>query len=110
MANTIKENRAKWVAALRSGDYKQGLGRLRHGDEFCCLGVACDVIGDGEWVFRPAERRYYLLDGFSYEGALPLALQEALGIALSGSGVYVTMNDNKKRTFPEIADFIEKLP
>jgi hypothetical protein len=42
--------KAKWVAALRSGEYKQGRGRLkfrREGSdeaEFCCLGVLCDIL------------------------------------------------------------------
>lgn len=38
------ENIKKWVAALRSGEYKQGLAALRIGDTFCCLGVACDLF------------------------------------------------------------------
>ena len=38
----------RWVAALRSGDYKQGVGRLRahRGDDgvkYCCLGVLTDL-------------------------------------------------------------------
>lgn len=34
----------RWVAALRSGQYAQGIGRLRTDhDEFCCLGVLCDL-------------------------------------------------------------------
>jgi len=32
-----------WVAALRSGKYFQGTGALNRGDEYCCLGVACEV-------------------------------------------------------------------
>src|SRR5262249_36155352 len=33
-----------WVAALRSGDYVQGRGRLRNADySFCCLGVLCNL-------------------------------------------------------------------
>lgn len=37
--------KAQWVAALRSGEYKQGKQRLHHaeGDTFCCLGVLCEV-------------------------------------------------------------------
>lgn len=35
----------QWIAALRSGKYKQGRGYLRKGDYYCCLGVFCDVIG-----------------------------------------------------------------
>jgi hypothetical protein len=44
------------VAAIRSGDYTQGKGRLNRqvGDTrfHCCLGVLCDVVansGEGEW-------------------------------------------------------------
>ena len=50
VAPPVKMNpavKAKWVAALRSGDYKQGRGALKattfRGDEFCCLGVLCDI-------------------------------------------------------------------
>ena len=50
MTNHIEE----WVEALRSGEYKQGGGKLRNGDKFCCLGVACDLYmqatGDGGWT------------------------------------------------------------
>lgn len=38
-----KENILKWVEALESGEYKQGIGSLRVGDNYCCLGVACEV-------------------------------------------------------------------
>lgn len=35
--------KADWLAALRSGEYKQGIGRLRQDGKFCCLGVLCDL-------------------------------------------------------------------
>lgn len=45
--------KAKWIAALRSGEYARGCGFLcRTGkkyDYFCCLGVACDIVAPGEW-------------------------------------------------------------
>lgn len=38
------EIKARWVAALRSGEYKQGTDRLKTPNgEFCCLGVLCDL-------------------------------------------------------------------
>jgi hypothetical protein len=38
------EIKAKWVAALRSGEYKQGLGYLCDTDyNYCCLGVLTDI-------------------------------------------------------------------
>jgi hypothetical protein len=34
----------RWIDALRSGQYQQGIGRLRDAqDRFCCLGVLCDL-------------------------------------------------------------------
>ena len=33
-----------WTDALRSGQYKQGIGQLRNEqNEFCCLGVLCNL-------------------------------------------------------------------
>jgi|ERR1043166_3191656 hypothetical protein len=41
-----KRVKTRWLKALRSGQYKQGIGRLKtlnDPDEFCCLGVLCDI-------------------------------------------------------------------
>lgn len=42
-----QEIKAQWIAALRSGDYKQGWKCLARktdkGTEYCCLGVLCDL-------------------------------------------------------------------
>jgi len=37
--------KAQWVAALRSGEYRQGKHVLHNVDEdtYCCLGVLCDL-------------------------------------------------------------------
>jgi hypothetical protein len=45
-----QEQRDKWVAALRSGEYTQITGELRRWDAkdsvgHCCLGVYCEVAG-----------------------------------------------------------------
>ena len=43
--------KAKWVEALRSGEYEQGRGALLRDGRYCCLGVLCVVSGrkiDGE--------------------------------------------------------------
>lgn len=43
-----------WIAALRSGEYAQGIGTLRAirdgVDRFCCLGVMCDVAQKAGWT------------------------------------------------------------
>ena len=39
------EIKAQWVAALRSGEYRQGTGVLRDPHHcYCCLGVLCDLF------------------------------------------------------------------
>jgi hypothetical protein len=35
--------KAAWLEALRSGRYGQGHEYLRCADEYCCLGVLCDI-------------------------------------------------------------------
>jgi len=54
--NPEKELIDQWLAALRSGDYNQGYGCLRHYDydnpqdsTYCCLGVLCDIVDNTKW-------------------------------------------------------------
>jgi len=37
------EVKEKWVAALRSGEYKKGRKYMRKGGRYCCLGVLTDL-------------------------------------------------------------------
>lgn len=54
-----KSDVKKWVKALRSGGYQQGKENLCKEDEisgdcdYCCLGVACDILIEGDWVKQP---------------------------------------------------------
>lgn len=42
---TLTPIQEQWLQALESGNYKQGKRKLRSiGDEYCCLGVACDLL------------------------------------------------------------------
>lgn len=55
-------NRATLIAALRSGEYKQGEGYLRRREDYkhayatvyCCLGVACKISGLGSFDYTDA--------------------------------------------------------
>ena len=52
----MNEFAKRWVEALLSGKYKQGRGCLRTVDnEFCCLGVALDVMAPDEWSTETIE-------------------------------------------------------
>ena len=47
-----RDVQARWVAALRSGEYPQATGCLRNDVGFCCYGVLTDLAvkaGVGEW-------------------------------------------------------------
>lgn len=54
-----KSDVEEWVKALRSGDYQQGKSNLCREDqisgecEYCCLGVACDILTVNEWIKYP---------------------------------------------------------
>lgn len=39
-----KKDAMKWVAALRSGIFKQGFGALQVDNKFCCLGVLNEIF------------------------------------------------------------------
>lgn len=53
-----KEEADKLVAALRSGEYKQGKLFLGFENTFCCLGVYCEISG--------IEKRNNPVDAVSY--------------------------------------------
>lgn len=90
----------KWVAALRSGEYRQGKGALVTEDgKYCCLGVACHLY-EMEGVQPP----------IAYRGRnfLPDAVCEWLGTACIS--LVALLNDGQGIPFPEIADIIESEP
>lgn len=116
----MNDNAKAWVKALRSGEYKQIQGRLRVGDAFCCLGVACNLFSKtntkANWVWGPDEYNNNV-DTYHFLGTtsvLPASVREWLGLntlhgdlrTLSGSSL-VSLNDDEMFTFDQIADEIE---
>lgn len=113
MKEEVKE---KWLHALRSGNYKQGVGRLRTDDEFCCLGVLCDLYPEGYWregkdeevdgvmyTYRLSKDPIYERIGFPQSAITHLWAEIPSDFVDNLAG----MNDNGK-SFEEIADVIEK--
>lgn len=41
--------KTRWVAALRSGNYRQARNYLRTAEGYCCLGVLCDIVDPDGW-------------------------------------------------------------
>lgn len=87
------EWKAKWLVALRSGEYKQARSVLASHEGFCCLGVLAHIQG------CPIELMFN-----RQESVTPTVY----GAGLDFGDMYrlARMNDNGK-TFSEIADEIE---
>lgn len=112
----VAANREKWIAALESGDYKQGKNALLQTfpgggpDQYCCLGVACEVLG----VERaPGGNGYKVGDEVMY--GLPKAVvTDALGLTFRdgqyGLSSLATNNDYDGKTFAEIAAILRNPP
>lgn len=118
--------KAAWVAALRSGKYRQqDNGNLRDPEGFCCLGVACDIAQD----LGALEIEYDIPSGLWYHGSeyetefLPPEMKRWLGISATGVFEFgypvpdriekhetlelTVLNDNWGLTFDQIADMID---
>jgi len=117
---------AKWLVALRSGDYLQGQGLLynKETNGFCCLGVAGAICGnslekmDGQEMFRiedaevpksvvpnkkfPQELKYQTIHDDDNEFIVTLACMNDGNESAEGANP-----TRKKYTFPEIADWLE---
>ena len=72
-----KKLKAKWVKALRSGEYKQGKGYLEDRGKFCCLGVLADAVGR-ERLGIAAHQNSFLRNARNEEIVLPVEVQRAL--------------------------------
>ena len=92
--------KAKWLEALRSGDYKQGRNALKQDGCFCCLGVLCDIIDPNGW------NEYGHFDGD--RNYLSSGVKETVGMTPWEVSQVADMNDCERKSFTEIADWIEK--
>jgi hypothetical protein len=106
----------EWIAALRSGKYKQGTGRLEDTTEgtFCCLGVAAKIAVDHGLAnrFETAGVGHYRTDKGGYVEDedythLPPSLKPLFGISDFQQSQLIDMNDEEGNSFLEISDYIE---
>lgn len=110
----MTEFHKQWIAALRSDQYKQGEGFLRSKDKtFCCLGVACDLLGKDGWVKGDNDEPFGYKDAnLTAYPSQPMLKQ--IGINNDTGNILWKMNDGKyeyagnKKSFSEIADYLEE--
>lgn len=126
--SSVKENRKKWVAALRSGEFKQGKNFLENLDgSMCCLGVLCNIMGSERTVrtnkaacntegleilygdkFNMADKHAVEAVGLTNEaGDFTYEAKEKLKLPYASLW---QLNDHANLTFKEIADIIESEP
>lgn len=119
--------KAKWVEALRSGEYKQGSGVLfdTYAGSYCCLGVLCKVMGAefGDAVEKDDEE-WKSHDFVPHIGDRVLGEDEELKpavckeLGIPDQFALIKLNDGfgeepdqlgfvRQRSFAEIADYIE---
>lgn len=115
------ELKKEWIAALRSGEYRQNTdGTLRNDRGHCCLGVLGEILalrGKGKWCGNLFEGGRDTLPKFV---AGPLGLETTRYVlACMNDGFEVAEDGRAKfgpdgkdirttpKTFVEIADYIE---
>ncbi len=111
-----------WLEALRSGGYQQGVDALAsimrgHRDEYCCLGVACEVavMSGVELEKRVSNKDFgvYTYDGMT--DSLPYSVASWLGVDVADPTVSTPTGVSRRlsqlnddgRTFAELANLIE---
>jgi hypothetical protein len=106
-------DRDKWLAALRSGDYKQGRAKLMNSDgSYCCLGVLQMALdGCVEMVTGLNESQTYPTIHWLNEHNIVFR-DERGSICrnpfFSRTDTHAdTLNDHRRMTFLQIADEIE---
>lgn len=99
-----KELKEKWIKALRSGEYKQGKDCLRSNDNYCCLGVLCDIIDSNSWVHDENSGLIKFNSGVRlwYTHAPYEKIDWVKQVSL------MDLNDSQSKNFDEIADWIEE--
>jgi len=91
----FKDKAMELVAALRSGDYVQGVGYLQQKDgAACCLGVACLLAGEERILVDPTHR--YTFGITREDSGLTAKVRDLFGFH-SDVG---TRRDGQRLTFP----------
>jgi hypothetical protein len=108
--------KAKWIAALKSGEYKQCKGALKQkendGVRHCCLGVLLEVLGPTVVEKEECDERsgfYRIIDLRGYRSAqMPTQFaRDVAGLLSRDCCDLADMNDTAGASFEQIAKHIE---
>ena len=113
----LGKRQKKWLKGLRSGEYKKGVGYLNKNQEYCCLGVACEIFKD---ELKLEKKAYQYMDSVMVYGgrgsSAPDVLVEHLGLHddagfIDDITTLAHLNDGRYKydtDFNNIANYIEK--
>jgi hypothetical protein len=106
-----QEFKEKWIAALRSGEYKQAKGTLYdpHTDSFCCIGVAGHLCG----VDKERLIDFKMIGIIDHPDVMPAPKQYPDAISITKQfeedvARKLSSKNDKGYSFSEIADWIEE--
>ena len=115
--NLDTNDKATWLASLRSGEFEQAKGFLRvkgsekdgSNDEFCCLGLFCEILAPERWcnVEHAAAGDsvlYTTTDYDEYNGEFPSTAEgepegdmyDMMGLDCDSCAILMGMNDGTK--------------
>ena len=112
MKQEVKE---KWVAALRSGEFKQGFYVLAektfNETQYCVLGVLCEIaFREGITAKETDDLIYDIYDGQDCD--LPESVMQWAELespeSIADAFLLTTFNDKLRKSFNELADIIER--
>lgn len=96
-----KDTKKKWLAALRSGKYKQTTSTLFENGAYCCLGVLCSVEGISDEKMRGHNYPRFVHCDLFTERQWQVPYKDEL-VSL------VDLNDIECKSFKQIANIIER--
>ncbi len=100
------EDKDEWVVRLRSGEFQQGDTYLCAFGKYCCLGVFEEIKSN---LRERSPNVYETKDVYPSSTMAGEYLQKVIGGKVINE--LIIMNDGigiKRKTFPEIADWIEE--
>jgi hypothetical protein len=106
--------KTKFVAALRSGNYQKGTGRLRKGAKFCVMGVLCNLHAKAHPKIAAEQHSADSYMGNAYRPSDAVCKWAGIGtqnspeVTIKGKkATLMNQNDLMRRSFAEMADAIE---
>lgn len=100
-----QELKERWVAALRSGEYKQGKSRLCRRKRYCCLGVLAEIQGElkkGNVYYSQGP------DDCGHSGFLADEFERDFHYLSRDTQMYLATKNDKGESFEDLADYIEE--